>query len=112
MKIHKLSDKEIASLQIPIEKYDEDLKFKDFKEKATVILGNNYSKYIKYFLILYVLIDLYRISKQEDKNSLMKVMEKFGLCNDTIQKIDKGLKYGLSASYFSLLLLNKKKNDS
>ena len=32
MKIHKLSDKEIASLQISIEKYEEDLKFKDFKE--------------------------------------------------------------------------------
>jgi len=36
----------------------------------------------------------------------------FVIDDETIQKIDKGLKYGLSASYFSLLLLNKKKNDS
>ena len=93
MKIHKLSDKEISSLSVPIEKYEENLKFKEFKEKATELLGNNNSKYLKYLLIVYVLIDLYRISNNEEKNGLMKLMEKFGLCDDTIQKIDKGIKY-------------------
>lgn len=112
MKIHKLSDKEISSLSVPIEKYEENLKFKEFKEKATELLGNNNSKYLKYLLIVYVLIDLYRISNNEEKNGLMKLMEKFGLCDDTIQKIDKGLKYGLPVSYFSMLLLNKNENDS
>ena len=112
MKIHKLSDKEISSLSVPIEKYEENLKFKEFKEKATEILGNNNSKYLKYLLIVYVLIDLYRISNNEEKNGLMKLMEKFGLCDDTIQKIDKGLKYGLPVSYFSMLLLNNNENDS
>lgn len=112
MKIHKLSDKEISSLSVPIEKYEENLKFKEFKEKATEILGNNNSKYLKYLLIVYVLIDLYRISNNEEKNGLMKLMEKIGLCDDTIQKIDKGLKYGLPVSYFSMLLLNKNENDS
>ena len=65
MKIHKLSDKEISSLSVPIEKYEENLKFNEFKEKATELLGNNNSKYLKYLLIVYVLIDLYRISNNE-----------------------------------------------
>jgi hypothetical protein len=112
MKIHKLSDKEISSLSVPIEKYEENLKFKEFKEKATELLGNKNMKYLKYLLIIYVLIDLYRISNNEEKNGLVKLMEKFGLCNNTIQKIDKGLKYGLPVSYFSMLLLNKNENDS
>jgi hypothetical protein len=110
MKIHKLSDKEISSLKVPIEKYEENLKFKEFKEKATELLGD--TKYLKYLLIIYVLIDLYRIAKKEEKNGLMKLMEKFGLCDSTIQKIDKGMKYGLPVSYFSMLLLNKNNNDS
>ena len=112
MKIHKLSDKEISSLSVPIEKYEENLKFREFKEKATELLGNKNMKYLKYLLIIYVLIDLYRISNNEEKNGLVKLMEKFGLCNNTIQKIDKGLKYGLPVSYFSMLLLNKNENDS
>jgi len=111
MKIHKLSEKEISSLQIPIEKYEENLKFREFKEKATEILGNGNTKYLKYILIIYVLIDLYRMSQNEEKNGLMKLMEKFGLCDSTIQKIDTGLKYGLPVSYFSMLLLNKNEND-
>jgi hypothetical protein len=112
MKIHKLSDKEISSLRVPIEKYEENLKFKEFKEKATNLFGTKNAKYLKYLLIIYVLIDLYRISKREDKNGLMKLMEKFGLSDSTIQKIDKGLKYGLPVSYFSILLLNNKEDDS
>jgi hypothetical protein len=112
MKIHKLSDKEISSLRVPIEKYEENLKFKEFKEKATNLFGTKNAKYLKYLLIIYVLIDLYRISKREDKNGLMKLMEKFGLSDSTIQKIDKGLKYGLPVSYFSILLLNYKEDDS
>jgi hypothetical protein len=112
MKIHKLSDREISSLKIPIEKYEENLKFREFKEKATEILGNENTKYLKYLLIVYVLIDLYRISNNEEKNGLMKLMEKFGLSDDTIKKIDNGLKYGLPVSYFSMLLLNKNENDS
>jgi hypothetical protein len=111
MKIHKLSDKEISSLKVPIETYEENLKFKEFKEKATELFGNN-TKYLKYLLIIYVLIDLYRLSKNEEKNGLMKLMEKFGLSNTTIQRIDNGLKYGLPVSYFSMLLLNKNDNDS
>lgn len=111
MKIHKLSDKEISSLSVPIEKYEENLKFREFKEKATELLGAKNTKYIKYILIVYVLIDLYRISNNEDKNGLMKLMEKFGLGDSTIQKIDKGLKYGLPVSYFSMLLLNKNDSD-
>ena len=43
---------------------------------------------------------------------LMKLMEKFGLSDSIIQKIDKGLKYGLPVSYFSILLLNNKEDDS
>jgi hypothetical protein len=112
MKIHKLSDKEIQSLSIPIEKYEENLKFKEFKEKATDLFGAKNTKYLKYLLIIYVLIDLYRISKNEEKNGLMKLMEKFGLSDETIQKIDKGLKYGLPVSYFSMLLLSKNENES
>ena len=42
----------------------------------------------------------------------MKLMEKFGLSDATIQKIDKGLKYGLPVSYFSMLLFNNNENDS
>jgi len=112
MKIHKLSDKEISSLKVPIEKYEENLKFKEFKEKASELLGAKNIKYLKYLLIIYVLIDLYRISKNEKKNALMKLMEKFGLSDETIQKIDKGLKYGLPVSYFSMLLLSKNENES
>jgi hypothetical protein len=112
MKIHKLSDKEISSLKVPIEKYEENLKFKEFKQKATELVGDKNTKYLKYLLIMYVLIDLYRISKQEEKNGLMKLMEKFGLSDTTIQKIDKGLKYGLPVSYFSMLLLSNKDKDS
>jgi len=112
MKIHKLSDKEISSLRVPIEKYEENLKFKEFKEKASELLGNGNAKYLKYLLIVYVLIDLFRVSKNEEKNGLMKLMEKIGFSDDTIQKIDKGLKYGLPVSYFSMLLLNKNVSDS
>jgi hypothetical protein len=112
MKIHKLSDKEISSLRVPIEKYEENLKFKEFKEKASELLGSKNIKYLKYLLILYVIIDLYRISKKEEKNELMKLMEKFGLSNETIEKIDKGLKYGLPVSYFSMLLLSNRYNES
>ena len=112
MKIHKLSDKEIQSLRVPVEKYEENLKFREFKEKATELLGNENTKYLKYILIVYILIDLYRISNNEEKNGLMKLMERFGLCDSTIQKIDKGLKYGLPVSYFSMLLLNKNDSDS
>jgi hypothetical protein len=107
MKIHKLSDKEISSLRVPIEKYEENLKFREFKEKATELLGSGNTKYLKYLLIIYVLIDLYRVSKNEEKNELMKLMEKIGLSDATIQKIDTGLKYGLPLSYLSALLLNK-----
>jgi hypothetical protein len=107
MKIHKLSDKEISSLRVPIEKYEENLKFREFKEQATELLGSGNTKYVKYLLIIYVLIDLYRASKNEEKNEIMKLMEKFGLSDVTIQKIDKGLKYGLPLSYISMLLLNK-----
>ena len=46
------------------------------------------------------------------KEELMKLMEKFGLFDSTIQKIDKGMRYGLPVSYFSMLLLNKNNNDS
>ena len=73
MKIHKLSDKEISSLRVPIEKYEENLKFREFKEKATEYLGNGNAKYLKYLLIVYILIDLYRASKNEEKNGLMKL---------------------------------------
>jgi len=112
MKIHKLSEKEISSLIVPIQKYEENLKFKEFKEKASELMGNRNAKYLKYLLIVYILIDLYRVSKNEEKNGLMKLMEKIGFSDDTIQKIDKGLKYGLPVSYFSMLLLNKNASDS
>jgi hypothetical protein len=112
MKIHKLSDKEISSLKVPIQKYEENLKFREFKEKAILLLGSENTKYLKYILIIYVIIDLYRLSKNEDKNALMKLMSKFGLSDETIEKIDKGLKYGLPVSYFSMLLLSNKENDS
>ena len=41
-----------------------------------------------------------------------KLMEKFGLTDATIQKIDTGLKYGLPVSYFSMLLLDKNMSHS
>lgn len=109
MRIHRLSDKEIDSLNIPIQKYEEDIKFKEFKERATEILGDKSLKYIKYLLALYVVIDLYSFTNADRKNGLVKVMEKMGLNENTIKKIDNGLKLGLSASYISLLLINKKK---
>jgi len=112
MKIHKLSDKEILSLKIPVEKYEENLKFREFKEKATEYFGNGNAKYLKYLLIVYILIDLYRASKNEEKNELMKLMEKFGFSVDTVNKIDKGLKIGLPVSYFSMLLFSKNASDS
>jgi hypothetical protein len=105
MKIHKLSDKEISSLKVPIQKYEENLKFREFKEKASQLLGSENTKYLKYILLIYVIIDLYRISNNEDKNGIMKLMSKFGLSDETIEKIDKGLKYGLPVSYFSMLIL-------
>ena len=52
MRIHRLSDKEIDSLNIPIKKYEEDLKFKEFKEKTTELLGDGSLKYLKYFDIV------------------------------------------------------------
>jgi hypothetical protein len=106
MKIHKLSDREISSLKVPIQKYEENLKFREFKEKASQLIGSENTKYLKYILLIYVIIDLYRISNNEDKNGIMKLMEKFGLKNETIEKIDKGLKYGLPVSYFSMLILS------
>lgn len=111
MRIHRLSDKEIDSLNIPIQKYEEDIKFKEFKEKATDILGDKSLKYIKYILALYVVIDLYSFTNADRKNGLVKVMEKMGLSENSIKKIDNGLKLGLSASYISLLLINKKKKN-
>jgi hypothetical protein len=106
MKIHKLSDKEISSLKVPIQKYEENLKFREFKEKASQLIGSENTKYLKYILLIYVIIDLYRISNNEDKNGIMKLMSKFGLSDETIKKIDKGLKYGLPVSYFSMLILS------
>ena len=103
MKIHRLSDKEIDSLNIPIQKYEEDIKFKEFKEQASGLLGETGMKYLKYMLALYVLIDLYSFTNPERKNVLVKAMEKMGLKSTTIAKIDKSLKTGLSASYITLL---------
>ena len=39
MRIHRMSDKEINSLKIPVEKYEEDMSFKDFKEKFMFSCG-------------------------------------------------------------------------
>jgi hypothetical protein len=103
MKIHKLSDKEITSLKIPLEKYEENLKFKEFKAKATEFFGIENKSMIKYLLIIYVIIDLYRVSNKEDKNLLMKGLEKLGLTKETILNIDKYIRYGLPASYLFLL---------
>ena len=111
MKIHRLSDKEIDALNIPIQKYEEDIKFKDFKEQAMGLLGESGMKYLKYLLALYVVIDLYSYTNPERKNILMKLMERMGLKKTTIEKIDKSLKMGLSASYITLFLINKK-NES
>lgn len=111
MRIHRLSDKEIDSLNIPLKKYEEDLKFKEFKTKATEMLGDKSLKYIKYLLILYVIIDLYSFTNQEKKNALVKVMERMGLKDNTIKKIDNRLKLGLSAGYITLLLVKKKVNN-
>lgn len=111
MRIHRLSDKEIDSLNIPIKKYEEDLKFKEFKEKTTELLGDGSLKYLKYLLALYVVIDLYSLTTPEKKNGFVKIMEKMGLNAETIKKIDKSLKLGLSGSYIIMLMLKKKTKD-
>jgi len=115
MRIHRLSDKEINSLNIPVQKYEEDAGFKEFKERAKAILGETSLNYLKYLLILYVVIDLYSLTNADRKNALVKVMERMGLKQNTIQKIDNYLKLGLSTSYITLLFLNhnkdKKAND-
>jgi len=107
MRIHRLSDKEIDSLNIPVQKYEEDLKFKDFKQKAGALLGDESIKYMKYILALYAVIDLYSLTSAEKKSVIVKLMEKMGLSPNTIEKVDNGVKLGLSASYLSLLLLKK-----
>jgi len=109
MRIHRLSDKEIESLNIPVQKYEEDLKFRDFKEKANILLGDESLKYMKYAIALFVLIDLYSLTTADKKSALVKLMEKFGLKTSTVEKIDNGLKVGLSASYLTLLLLKRQR---
>ncbi len=109
MRIHRMSDKEINSLKIPVEKYEEDMSFKDFKEKAKALLGESSLNYLKYLLMLYVVIDLYSFTNPERKNGLVKVMEKMGLKASTIEKIDNYLKLGLSTGYITLLFINRKK---
>lgn len=108
MRIHRMSDKEIKSLNIPVQQYEEDLSFKDFKDKAKMLLGEKSLNYLKYLLILYILIDLYSLTNPERKNALVKVMEKMGLNQNTIEKIDTSLKLGLSTSYIMLYFLNNK----
>jgi len=105
-----MSDKEINSLNIPVQKYEEDMGFKDFKEKAKALLGETSLNYLKYLLILYVVIDLYSLTSPERKNALVKVMERMGLKNKTIEKIDSYLKLGLSTSYITLLFINASKD--
>lgn len=114
MRIHRLSDKEIDSLNIPVQKYEEDLKFKEFKTEANALLGDKSIKYMKYLIALYALIDLYSYATTDKKNLIVKMMEKFGLTPKTIEKIDGSLKLGLSASYITLLLLkrNREKSES
>ena len=110
MRIHRMSDKEINSLNIPIQKYEDDAGFKEFKEKAKAILGEKSLNYLKYLLILYVVIDLYSFTNAERKNALVKIMEKMGLKQTTIQSIDNSLKLGLSTGYITLLFINSKNN--
>lgn len=113
MRIHRMSDSDISALNIPIQKYEEDIGFNDFKDKAKTILGEKSLNYTKYLLILYVLIDLYSLTNPERKNGLVKIMERLGLNTTTIQKIDQYLKLGLSTGYIMLLFLNasQKKRD-
>lgn len=113
MRIHRMSDSDISALNIPIQKYEEDIGFNDFKDKAKTILGEKSLNYTKYLLILYVLIDLYSLTNPERKNGLVKIMERLGLNTTTIQKIDQYLKLGLSTGYIMLLFLNasQKKKD-
>ena len=110
MRIHRMNDKEINSLNIPIQKYEEDSSFNDFKNKAKSLLGETSLNYLKYLLMLYVVIDLYSFTNSDRKNALVKIMEKMGLKTSTIQKIDDYLKLGLSTSYITLLFINRKKN--
>jgi len=112
MRIHRLSDKEINSLNIPIQKYEEDINYKDFREKAKSLLGEKSLKYIKYLLVLYIVIDLYSLTTSDKKNALIKIMEKLKLNPKTIEKIDTSLKYGLSAGYILLFMLQKKKEKN
>jgi len=112
MRIHRLSDKEINSLNIPVQKYEDDVGFKDFKEKAKALLGETSLNYLKYLLMLYIVIDLYSLTNNDRKNALVKVMEKMGLKSRTIEKIDSYLKLGLSTSYITLLFLNASKEKN
>lgn len=107
-----MSDKEISSLKIPVQKYEEDMGFKDFKEKAKALMGETSLNYLKYLLMLYVVIDLYALTNSDRKNALVKVMEKMGLNPQTIQKIDSYLKLGLSTSYITLLFINTGKEKA
>lgn len=109
MRIHRMSDKEINSLNIPVQKYEEDIGFKDFKEKAKALVGETSLNYLKYLLMLYIVIDLYALTNPERKNALVKTMEKMGLKQKTIEQIDSYLKLGLSTSYITLLFINTHK---
>ena len=108
MKIHRINQNELQNLNIPIQEYQEDIGFKDFKKKANSIFGEESMKYMKYLFILYILIDLYSFSNPERKNLLVKILERYGVNSNTINKIDEYLKLGLSSGYILLLYLQKK----
>jgi len=107
MKIHRISDRELENLKIPIQKYEEDSGFKDFKMKAQEILGEKSFSCMKYLFMIYILIDLYSLKSPDRKNIIVKTMERYGFNKKTIEKIDGSLKLGLSTGYILLLYLNK-----
>ena len=76
MKIHRISDRELENLKIPIQKYEEDSGFKDFKMKAQEILGEKSFSCMKYLFMIYILIDLYSLKSPDRKNIIVKTTNK------------------------------------
>lgn len=107
MRIYRMSDTEIDSLKIPLTEYEKKEQFVSLKKKIEGEFGNNAYKYLKIALVLYTLIDLYSLTTSEKKNTIVKYLEKTGMKQENISKIDNLLRMGLSAGYITFYLLKK-----
>lgn len=107
MRIYRMSDNEIDSLNVPLKDYEKKEQYINLKKKIEGEFGNNAYKYLKIGLVLYTLIDLYSLTTSDKKNSIVKYLEKTGMKQENINKIDSLLRMGLSAGYITFYLLKK-----